>query len=112
MNYLSLRTAFAAFSLIAFTTPSLAQETASGEDWARSYFVNGGEGMPACGLCHMLSDAGTEAEIGPSLDELQPDETMVRAAVRDGVGVMPAFGDALDDDQIQAMAEYVAEVVK
>ena len=110
MNYLSLRTAFAALSLVAFTTPLMSQEATS-DEWARSYFVNGGEGMPACGLCHMLSDAGTEAEIGPSLDELQPDETMVRAAVRDGVGVMPAFGDALDDDQIQAMAEYVAEAV-
>ena len=90
---------------------ALAQE-APGAEWARTYFQEGGSGMPACGLCHILSDAETSGEVGPNLDELQPDETMVRAAVSDGVGVMPSFKQALDDAQIDAMAVYVARAVR
>jgi cytochrome c6 len=63
---------------------------------------------PQCGICHTLADAGTTGEIGPNLDELQPSEERVEAVVRDGVDVMPAFGDTLTEEQIKAVAHYVS----
>ena len=82
--------------------PALADGT------GKQIFLEGGGGMPACGLCHTLSDAGTAGEIGPNLDQLKPDEAQVRLAVRDGVGVMPAFGDSLTAAEIEAVSSYVA----
>ncbi|MBJ3764546.1 cytochrome c [Maribius pontilimi] len=80
------------------------------EDLGKQIFLEGSGDMPACAVCHMLSDAGSEGEIGPNLDKLMPDEARVRIAVHDGVGVMPAFGEALTEAQIDAVARYVASV--
>ena len=66
--------------------------------------------QPSCGICHTLADAGSVGEIGPNLDELAPSEMQVRAAVANGVGVMPAFGESLTEEQIRAVAHYVASV--
>jgi cytochrome c oxidase subunit 1 len=61
-----------------------------------------------CGTCHTLSAAGSSGTVGPNLDdtELSPEE--IAAIVREGRGGMPAFGDELDDEQIEAVAEFVA----
>jgi mono/diheme cytochrome c family protein len=67
------------------------------------------EAQPPCAICHTLAKAGAAGEIGPSLDELKPTEEKVRAAVSKGVGVMPAY-EALSEEQIGAVAQYVAEV--
>ncbi|MEN4918468.1 cytochrome c [Achromobacter spanius] len=64
---------------------------------------------PACAVCHTLADAGAAGAIGPNLDELKPDADRVAQAVRNGIGVMPAF-DALSDADVQALAKYVAGV--
>ncbi|GIX27934.1 MAG: hypothetical protein KatS3mg123_1815 [Burkholderiales bacterium] len=61
-----------------------------------------------CAVCHTLRDAGASAEIGPNLDELKPDAQRVAAAVKNGIGIMPAFGGSLTQEQIQAVAFYVA----
>lgn len=66
------------------------------------------EAVPACGICHTLAAAGTAGPIGPVLDDLKPDAARVRAAVTDGVGIMPAYGDSLSSEQIDAVAQYVA----
>ncbi len=66
--------------------------------------------QPNCAICHALSDADSNGEIGPNLDELKPTEDMVRAAVTSGVGVMPAYGDILSEQDIAAVAAYVAQV--
>jgi mono/diheme cytochrome c family protein len=34
----------------------------------KTLFVNGKEGRPACGSCHVLADAGTQGQVGPNLD--------------------------------------------
>ncbi len=68
--------------------------------------------QPPCGLCHTLADAGAKGEIGAKLDEIQPDEQRVMAAVRQGVGVMPRYDDTLSPAQIEAVARYVARAVK
>jgi mono/diheme cytochrome c family protein len=65
--------------------------------------------QPQCGICHTLKDAGSEGELGPSLDELKPSEAQVRVAVSGGVGAMPAF-ENLTQEQIDAVAAYVASV--
>jgi mono/diheme cytochrome c family protein len=62
-----------------------------------------------CGTCHTLSAAGSSGTIGPNLDETQADEATVAEQVRNGGGGMPAFGDRLSDEEIQAVAAFVAE---
>ena len=71
----------------------------------RSVFIELSE--PQCGACHVLRDAGTSGMIGPNLDELAPDVDRVMTAVSGGVGVMAAQ-DHLTDQQIEAVAQYIA----
>ena len=88
---------------------SLAASAAAAEDGKR-IFLEGGGDLPACAICHKLADAGSSGEIGPSLDDLKPDQARVREAVTNGVGVMPAFGESLSEAEIEAVSAYVAEV--
>ena len=69
------------------------------------------EVVPACALCHTLKDAGAAGEVGPSLDELKPDHDRVVKALRNGIGQLPAFRQ-LSEEQIQALARYVAGAAK
>ncbi|WP_370628312.1 cytochrome c [Bordetella sp. BOR01] len=62
---------------------------------------------PACAVCHTLADAGAVGAIGPNLDELKPDANRVAQAVRNGIGVMPAF-ESLSDADVQVLAQYVS----
>jgi len=64
---------------------------------------------PHCGACHTLADAKTTGQVGPVLDELKPDAGRVKAAVQNGIGVMPAFED-LTPEQVEAVSTYVAAV--
>lgn len=68
--------------------------------------------QPPCGICHALKDANTTGEIGPNLDEMQPDRLKVRNAVKNGVGNMPPFGDTLTNFEIDSVARYVSEAVR
>ena len=61
-----------------------------------------------CGNCHTLAAANATGAVGPNLDELQPDAATVEEQVRSGGGGMPAFEGELSDDEIAAVAEYVA----
>jgi mono/diheme cytochrome c family protein len=61
-----------------------------------------------CGGCHTLSAAGTSGSTGPNLDEVSLDAGAIEGIVRDGRGGMPAFGGQLSDDEIAAVAEFVA----
>ncbi len=62
-----------------------------------------------CGSCHTLAAAGTSGSIGPNLDDAQPDHELVVDRVTNGAGAMPAFGDSLDEQQINDVAAYVVE---
>jgi len=58
-----------------------------------------------CGSCHTLHDAGTQALVGPDLD--QPWEaSRVRETITDGPGEMPA--DLVTGRAAAAVAAYVA----
>jgi cytochrome c oxidase subunit 2 len=79
-----------------------------------------------CGSCHTLGKAGTNGNIGPSLDDLaqaagqrEPGtsaEDYVRQSILDPEaftvkgfqkGVMPSFKGRLDDKQVQALVDYL-----
>ncbi len=67
------------------------------------------QAVPACAVCHTLKDAGSEGAVGPVLDELKPDAARVVNALRNGLGNMPSYKDTLSEDQMQALARYVAK---
>ncbi len=73
----------------------------------RDLFLNS---QPACGICHELTEAGTEGTIAPNLDSLQPSEEQVRAALREGPGAMPNYSEVLSETDIATVAAYVAYV--
>ena len=60
-----------------------------------------------CASCHSLSDAGSDANIGPNLDEIRPDLNQIIMAVKNGIGVMPAFDGMLSEEEINAVSHYV-----
>ena len=61
-----------------------------------------------CGSCHTLSAAGTSGTTGPNLDDVSLDAGAIEGVVRDGRGGMPSFGGNLSDDEIAAVAAFVA----
>jgi cytochrome c551 len=61
-----------------------------------------------CGNCHTFSPANAQGQVGPSLDETDLDQEGVAQIVANGRGGMPAFEGQLSDEQIQAVAAYVA----
>jgi cbb3-type cytochrome c oxidase subunit III len=61
-----------------------------------------------CASCHTLAAAGTHGTVGPNLDKLHPPLPRVLRQVRQGGGVMPAFQGRLTDQQIKAVAQFVA----
>jgi mono/diheme cytochrome c family protein len=65
-----------------------------------------------CGSCHTLKAAETSGEVGPNLDELEPDLATVEHQVVNGGGGMPAFGKegVLNAKEIKAVATYVSSV--
>jgi len=63
-----------------------------------------------CGGCHTLSDAGTNGQQGPNLDELGPDQATVQRQVTNGGGSMPAFEGRLSAEEIESVAAYVSSV--
>ena len=60
-----------------------------------------------CGVCHSLQAAGTEGNIGPSLDQLKPQISQIIAVVTNGIGVMQAWEGILTYEEIEAVAYYV-----
>jgi mono/diheme cytochrome c family protein len=82
------------------TTETESQSAAAGEE---VFTAN-------CGGCHTLGEAGTNGTQGPNLDEAAPDEAAVNRQVTNGGGGMPAFGDKLSTEQIDAVSAYVASV--
>jgi cbb3-type cytochrome c oxidase subunit III len=85
--------------------------------------VNGPEAKPAgtkstdgktifsanCASCHTLAAANATGTIGPNLDQLKPAEPIVQRQVTNGGAVMPAFKGKLTDQQIAAVAKFVAQ---
>jgi cytochrome c6 len=115
------------FAIVLFVGPQVIaedkpdKEDAAAAAKARDKGGGGGqadEGAPAvdgkavfadtCGGCHTLSAAGTSGTTGPNLDGVSLDAGAIESIVRDGRGGMPALGDQLSDDEIAAVADFVA----
>ena len=64
--------------------------------------------QPACATCHTLAAAGSEGQVGPVLDELRPDAARVLRALRSGIGIMPSFAERLSEQDLRALASFVA----
>jgi cytochrome c6 len=98
-------------ALVSFAAVSGAASSAPGGDaqFAQGRALFTGGATPPCAVCHTLKDAGATGAVGPSLDELRPDEERVATAVRGGIGAMPSFAATLSDAQIRALARYVAK---
>lgn len=62
-----------------------------------------------CASCHTFSAAGSSGTIGPDLDESAADQAAIEEQIRNGGGGMPAFGDQLTDEQIEALAAWIVE---
>ena len=84
------------------TTPTAEGDPAAGKD----VFL----GASACGGCHTLADAGSTGQVGPNLDEAQPDYELALDRVTNGQGGMPSFSSTLDEQQIADVAAYVSSV--
>jgi len=69
----------------------------------REIFLNQGN----CASCHSLSDAKSDANIGPNLNQIIPTKERVLAAVTHGIGVMPAYEGILTSEEIDAVSHYV-----
>ena len=65
-----------------------------------------------CATCHTLSDAGSEGNIGPNLNEIRPEINRVIVAVTNGIGVMPAYEGLLTEDEIKSVSYYVSEAAE
>ena len=71
----------------------------------KEIFLNAGN----CATCHSLKDAGSNAMVGPNLNEIRPDIGRVKNAVMNGIGVMPAYQGILSSEEIDAVSYYVSE---
>ncbi|MGE0027316.1 MAG: PQQ-binding-like beta-propeller repeat protein [Thermoleophilia bacterium] len=63
-----------------------------------------------CASCHTLADANATGTVGPDLDQLKPEAATVQLQVTNGGGGMPSFDGTLSAAEIQAVADYVAQV--
>ena len=71
----------------------------------KEIFLNAGN----CATCHSLKDAGSNAMVGPNLNQIRPDIGRVKNAVLNGIGVMPAYQGILSSEEIDAVSYYVSE---
>lgn len=97
----------AALALSFMASPSPAEAQGNVDDPA---LLEQGEAVfsASCAGCHGADGAGTNAGrplIG--IVDQEPDRLVHIASVTDGKGGMPAFGDSLSDEEIDAAVAYV-----
>jgi mono/diheme cytochrome c family protein len=94
--------------LVASATEAL--ELSAAARLGKSLYTNGTQ--PGCGVCHTLQDAGSTGAVGPNLDVIEPSIPQLKAAITNGVGIMPAFGEQLSVDEVEALAIYINEATR
>lgn len=104
-----IKTTLSALSLVLFSTPALATDTAQLEQ-GKTLFNSGAQPI-ACAVCHTLKDAGATGTIGPDLNEIKPDASRVRKTMMEGMGAMPSFA-AMDEADREAIIAYVTHASK
>lgn len=105
-----VRQVIAAFGLLA-----VAGLAGAAEDTPPASIEKGRELFQSAGCfqCHTLADAGATGGYAPSFD-FNPhlSKAMVQETVTNGRGDMPSFGGLLTDEEIAALADYIAAVAK
>ncbi len=96
--------AFVASLLASCGPPSLSDSAKRG----RKVFMEDSE--PTCIKCHELMDAGSPKGLGPNMDMKRPSRAQTIKSVTQGVGIMPPQKGILTKQQIEDVAEYLAEV--
>ncbi len=102
------------FALLVFVVSACATGVAPEVTSGDPVLVEGRElYIQQCSSCHGLTGGGGR---GSKLNEervLQryPDVDDQIAIIRDGRNQMPAFGDKLDDDQMEAVVRYTREIL-
>lgn len=91
------------------TTETAETETAETETTTEGEDVDGAAvfAEAGCGGCHVFEPAGSSGNVGPPLDGIDLSKDEIATQVRNGGGGMPAFGDRLSDEEIDAVADYV-----
>ena len=102
---LQLALAVAAASVLASCGPPSLSESAKR---GRPVFME--DSNPKCTMCHRLMDAGSPQGLGPCMDMKRPSRMQTIKSVTQGVGIMPAQKGILTKQQIEDVAEYLAEV--
>lgn len=62
-----------------------------------------------CSGCHVLAAAGSTGTVGPNLDQAKPSLELAIDRVTNGKGAMPSFKGQLSEEQIRAVAKFVAD---
>ncbi|HUP33129.1 MAG TPA: cytochrome c oxidase subunit II [Gaiellaceae bacterium] len=76
-----------------------------------------------CGGCHAFEPAGSDAEVGPALDEIDPGGAPLEEFMRESIvdpeaviaegyqgGVMPnTYGSSLTEEQLDTLVQYLVE---
>ena len=97
---------FSKFLLIITIFVSNFNEVNSDEIYEKGKIIFLGQGN--CVACHTLTDAGSDVNIGPNLNQIRPDINRVILAVTNGIGVMPAYQGELTEEEIESIAHYVS----
>ena len=74
----------------------------------RKVFIE--DSKPTCITCHALMDAGSPKGLGPDMDVKRPSRAQTIKVVTYGMGIMPAQKGILTKQEIEDVAEYLAEV--
>ena len=61
-----------------------------------------------CATCHTLTEAGSNGQIGPNLNQIKPNMMRVMSVVKNGIGIMPPLEELLSSQEIEAVAHYVS----
>ncbi|MEM8711450.1 MAG: cytochrome c [Planctomycetota bacterium] len=102
--FLATLAACAAAPLVSCGPPPLSQAAERG----RKVFLESSK--PKCATCHQLKDAGSPKGLGPDMDIRRPSRAETIKSVTQGVGIMPAQKGILSKQEIEDVAEYLAEV--
>jgi mono/diheme cytochrome c family protein len=80
------------------TTPSVKGDPAAG----KNVFASAG-----CGGCHTLKAANSSGNVGPNLDDVKPELSLIVDRVTNGKPPMPAFKGTLSEKQIADVSAFV-----
>jgi mono/diheme cytochrome c family protein len=80
------------------TTPTVQGDATAG----KAVFASAG-----CASCHTLQAANASGTIGPNLDDVKPELSLIVDRVTNGKPPMPAFKGQLTEKQIADVAAFV-----